>query len=329
MRYRKLGKWGLQVSEIGVGCLEYGDKVPEAEAVRVVHAALDAGVTLFDTAGYSGGRSEEILGKALKGRRHQAVIATKVAPPRGPASDGKGFSRSYIMQCLEVSLRRLSADYIDLYQVHYPDPQTPMEETLSVFQDLIRAGKVRYAGSSNFPAWYLCNAQWLARSQGRPAFASTQVRYNLITRDVEQELLPLCRQEGIGVLVYNPLAGSFLAGIYRQDEEPAPTTRFGWRSDLVDLRPFYMKRYWWKENFEALEALRRLWKDSGKSLAQHALAWVLANPLVSSALVGPSSVRQLEEDLGAEETALSPQELQVCDEIWARLSPRMPYYQLF
>ena len=326
MRYRPLGKTGVQVSEIGLGCLEFGDRVPEADALKVVHAALDSGVNLFDTAiGYARGRSAEVLGKALKGRRHQAIIATKVRAPIGPGPNDAGLSRAYLMRAIDVSLRQLETDHVDLLQVHFPDYETPMEETLAAFEDLRRAGKVLYYGSSNFPAWYLCDAQWRARQHGYAGFATTQIKYNVMARDVEQELFPLCAQEGMGIIVYNPLAGSFLAGIYHQDREPDPATRFG-HVGVSDLRAIYKKRYWSEGSFRAVERLRELWRGSGKTLAQHSLGWVLSNQQVSSALVGTANVRELEEDLAAADVMPTPEERRVCDDVWMALWPVRPYY---
>ena len=325
MRYRKLGRSGIDVSEIGIGCLEFGDRVPEADAANIVNAALDAGVNLFDTAnGYARGKSEEALGKALKGRRHEAVIATKV---RGQGSGGEpgALSRKYLMGAIDSCLNRLGTDYIDLYQVHFPDFDTPIEETMSAFEDLRRAGKIRAYGSSNFPAWYLCDAQWRAKQSGLTGFVSTQIKYNVVSRDVEQDLFPLCRQEGLGVIVYNPLAGSFLAGIYSQDREPAPDSRFGW-TGLTDLRAIYKSRYWSDRNFQALEALRSLWSDSDWTMAQQALGWVLHSQTVSSVLVGVASRKELEEDLAAANIAYTPEQLADLDQVWRTVWPVQPYY---
>ncbi len=326
MRYRTLGTSDLEVSEIGLGCLEFGDRVPESDAARLVHASLDAGVNLFDTADrYARGRSEEALGKALQGRRHEAIVATKVGLPASPGPRRSGLTRRFVTQAVDESLRRLRTDYIDLYQVHVPDYDTPIEETVGAFEELQKAGKIRYYGHSNTPAWYLCDAQWRARQSGFSGFVSTQVKYNVIGRDAEQELFPLCRQEGIGIIAYNPLAGSFLTGMYRQDREPDADTRFGW-SGLTDLKSVYTARYWSERNFQAVEALRSLWGGTQRTLAQHALAWVLGNPLVSSALVGVASVEELAEDLAAAEIVHSASEREACDRVWASVWPVRPYY---
>lgn len=288
MRYRKLGRTGLLVSEIGLGTMMFGEKTGEAESTRIIHRALDAGATLIDVADvYAGGESERIVGRALRGRRHQAVLATKL----GRATPlGEGLSRRYLFLAVEASLERLQTDYIDLYQVHRWDPNTPIDETLSALTDLVRQGKVRYIGCSNFAAWQLCKALWVSDKHGYARFDSVQPRYNLVFREPETELFPLCLSEGVGVLAYSPLAGGVLTGKYLEQvpEGPRGYQNPSWQQNRL--------------NPAAQEAARRMVELAGRlerPAGQVAINWVLANPAVSSALVGPRTEEQWEEALAA------------------------------
>lgn len=297
MQLRRLGRTGLKVSEIGLGTMMFGEKTSEADAVRMIHQALAAGVNLIDVADvYAGGESERIVGAALQGRRHQAVVATKV----GRATPlGEGLSRRNIFLAVEASLRRLQTDYIDLYQVHRWDSQTPLDETLGALTDLVRVGKVRYIGCSNFAAWQLCKALWVSDVKHLARFDSVQPRYSLVHRDPEAELFPLCRSEGVGVLAYSPLAGGILTGKYL-DEVPA-----GSRGDQNEA---------WQQSrltpgaqasaARIQQAAQRLGRPSG----QVAIRWCLANPAVSSALVGPRTEAQWAEALAAADWTLSAEE---------------------
>ena len=309
MQYKRLGKAGVKVSEFCLGCLTFGEQTDQAEATRIVQRALDAGVNFFDTAdSYTQGRSEEILGKILRGQRDSVVIATKVCSRVGEGPNDRGLSRKHIMESAERSLRRLQTDYIDLYQAHNFDPETPLEETLRTFDDLIHQGKVRYIGCSNFTAWQLCKALWVSDRHNLAQYVSVQPRYSLISREIEAELLPFCQEEGIGVIVYNPLAAGFLTGKYRKDTPPPPGTRFA-------IRDFYRPRYWSDRNFAAVERLQALSDSSGKSLVQLSLAWVLANPAITSIIVGASSAGQLQESLTAVEVKLTDEERHACDQL--------------
>jgi aryl-alcohol dehydrogenase-like predicted oxidoreductase len=309
MRYRRLGKAGVKVSEFCLGCLTFGEQADEAEATRIVHLALDAGVNFFDTSNsYAGGKSEEILGRILKGKRDSLVIATKVCSRVGNGPNDAGLSRKHIMNSVEQSLRRLQTDYIDLYQAHNFDPETSQEETLIAFDDLVRQGKVRYIGCSNFAAWQLCRALWVSDRHNVTSYISVQPRYSLISREIETELLPLCQAESVGVMVYNPLAGGFLTGKYRKDAPIPPGTRLA-------IRDFYRARYWSNRNFAALERLQALSDSSGKSLVQLSLAWVLGNPTITCIIVGASSVGQLRESLTAVDTGLTDGERETCDSL--------------
>lgn len=297
MRYRKLGRTGLKISEIGLGTMMFGEKTSEGEAARIIHRALDGGVNLIDVADvYAGGESEKIVGRALRGRRHEAVLATKL----GRATPlGEGLSRRYIFQAVEASLQRLQTSYIDLYQVHRWDPTTPLDETLSALNDLVRAGKVRYIGCSNFAAWQLCKALWVSDKQGWARFDSVQPRYNAVFREAESELFPLCLSEGVGVLAYSPLAGGILTGKYL---DGMPEGSRGWQNPA------------WQQNRltpSALDAARRM-TDAAARLerpaGQVAINWVLAHPAISTALVGPRTEAQWEEALASTHWLLSAEE---------------------
>ena len=310
MRYRKLGRTGLKVSVICLGTMLFGDQVNEETARAIVDTCWEAGVNFFDTADvYVQGRSEEVLGRLLKGRRHQAVIATKVQGVMGQGPNDRGLSRAHIMQAAEASLRRLQTDYIDLYQTHWPDYDTPLEETLRALDDLVRQGKVRYVGCSNYPAWYLCKSLWISDVRNLARFDCAQPRYNLLDRAIEGELLPLCAEEGIGVIPYNPLAGGFLTGKYKRGQPPPEDTRFARRKDL------YVPRYWQDSNFDAVEKLVDAARRYGKTPPQLALAWLLHNPVITAPIVGASRPSQIEETLQAVDMTLSEEEMAACDGI--------------
>ena len=323
MQYRKLGRTGLKVSAICLGSATYGYQVNETEAINIIKKALAAGINFFDTADiYAEGRSEEIVGKALKKGRHSVVLATKVAGKMGSGVNDAGLSRKHIMKGIEDSLRRLQTDYIDLYYVHNVDYETPIEETLRTLDDLVHQGKVRYIACSNFHAWQLCKALWVSDLHNLVRFDCIQPPYNLITRDIEYELLPLCVSEGVGVCVYNPLAGGMLTGKHDPDKPPAKGTRFA----LERIGPMYYERYWSATNFEAVARLRQIAKEHGRSLAQFALAWVLNNETITSAICGSTSPKQLEENVGAAEVKLSAEELTACDGVWQQLRPPRFFY---
>jgi len=323
MQYKKLGRTGLKVSEICLGTMTFGDQVSETEAINIVRSALAAGVNFFDTADmYVGGKSEQIVGKALKGERDSVVLASKVANRMGPAANDIGLSRKHIVKAIEDSLRRLETDYLDLYYVHLPDYDTPIEETLRALDDLVHQGKVRYIGCSNFRAWQLCKALWVSDVHDLVRFDCIQSPYNLLTRDIEYELLPLCASEGVGVSVYNPLAAGLLTGKHDPTKPPAEGTRFA----LESLGPMYYERYWSASNFEAVARLREVANEHGRNLIQFSLAWILSNETITSAICGATSVKQLEQNLGATEVKLSPEELAACDGVWQQLRPLRFFY---
>jgi aryl-alcohol dehydrogenase-like predicted oxidoreductase len=323
MQFRSLGHTGLKVSQICLGTMTFGNQADEPESFAIMEAAADAGVNFMDTADVyplggtldTVGRTEEIVGKWLKGKRDRFVLATKCTFPTGPEPNDRGSSRRHILQAVDASLRRLQTDYIDLYQMHRVDETTPMEETARTLDDLVRAGKVRYIGVSNYPAWRIALMLGIADRHGWERLASEQPRYNLLLRDIESELVPLCQHEGLGILPYNPLAGGFLTGRYRREQEPEEGTRFA----LPRAGPIYRHRYWQDAQFEAVERLRDFFGPRERSLAQVALAWVLARPAITSAILGASRVDQLRETLPALELKLTAEELAFCDQIWYSL----------
>ena len=226
MEYRRLGRTGVKVSTIALGCMTFGGQVDPAVSADIISRAIDEGVNLFDTADvYTGGRSEEILGKALKGRRDKMLVATKVRGRTGDGPNDKGLSRAHVINSLERSLRRLQSDYVDLYQLHFPDPFTPLDETLRALDDLVRQGKVRYLGCSNFRAWQTCKSLWISDSLHLSPMVCVQPRYSILYRAIERDLLPFCGEENLGVLAYSPLAGGLLTGKYHRRASPPPGTR--------------------------------------------------------------------------------------------------------
>ena len=274
--------------------------------------ALAAGINLFDTADvYHGGRSEEVLGETLKGRRHSMVLATKVSGMTGPGLNDSGLSCKHIMEAIESSLRRLLADYIDLYYLHYPDNDTPIEETLRTLDDLVHRGKVRYIGCSNFFAWQLGKALWVSDTNNLSRFDCIQSPYNLLNRGIEHELLPPCASEEVEVSVYTPLAAGLLTGKYEKDKSPANGTRFGTRRD----GPIPGAEYCSDTSFEVIDRFKRIVKEHGRTLTQLALAWVLSNKTITSVICGVSSLKQLEDNLGGIELELSDEELVACETV--------------
>lgn len=292
MMYKNLGKTGTKVSELCLGTMIFGQQVDEATSIKIINKAVDMGINFIDTADvYTEGRSEEIVGKAISGMRDKIVLATKVRGRTSTDPNGEGLSRKHIMQNLDASLKRLGTDYIDLYQVHRTDPTTPLKETMATLTDLVRSGKVRYIGCSNFPAWQLEKALRISEVQGLETFATVQPRYNIIDRDIERELLPLCLDEGIGVVPYSPLAGGVLTGKYHLDK-PAPEGSRG------QLRPMMVNRSMNPRNVAVIQELEKISSETKMSLGQISLAWMMANPAVTSPIIGASKVEQLEDNLG-------------------------------
>jgi len=323
MDYRKVGRTGLKVSPVCLGTMTFGDQVSEADATAMMHAAMEAGVNFIDTANmYAKGRSEEIVGKALKGRRDNVVLATKVGSEGNDRPNEHGLSRKHIMRAVETSLRRLDTDYIDIYYIHRPDYATPIEETLRTLDNLVRDGKVRYLGCSNMRAWQICKALWTSDALNLERCEVLQTPYNILTRDIEYEVLPLCAAEGIGVTTYNPLAGGLLTGKHDPNNPPAPGTRF--TSDA--LGKMYTDRYWNASSFEAVESFRALASKGGRDMAQMALAFILAKPAVTSVVIGATSMKHVQHNIAALDIALTEEEMAGCDEIWRKLRPLTFFY---
>jgi len=320
MDYVTLGRSGLKVSPLCMGTMTFGDQADEEESVRMVRRCLDEGINFFDTADmYNDGASEEILGRALEGRREEVVVATKVFNPMGPGPNDRGLSRKRILRAMEQSLRRLGMDYVDLYQLHQPDYTTPLDETLAAMDQLVREGKTRYVGVSNYAAWQVCQALWLCDRRHWAPPISVQPMYNLLSRGIEQELLPFCREFGLGVMVYNPLAGGLLTGKHARGKPPAKNTRF-------DLKAMYRERYWHDRLFDAAEALGRAAQEVGRSLVALSLQWLLAQPDVTCVILGASTMAQLEENLAACRDPLPEGAAEACDRVWQDLRGPIPRY---
>jgi aryl-alcohol dehydrogenase-like predicted oxidoreductase len=302
MEYRQLGKSGLKVSAIGLGTNQFGGKVDQEGVNDILSAAFESGVNLIDTADvYQGGRSEETIGVALKGRRDQAVIATKVFFKAGEGPNDQSASRQHILTGVENSLKRLQTDYIDLYQIHRWDADTPIEETMQVLNDLVRSGKVRYIGASNFQAWQLTQANAVASGNCWTKFVSIQPHYHLFEREIEKELIPACNYHGVGILPYFPLAGGFLTGKYLEGQ-PAPAGSRGESSE-------YVKRYMTSENYSRLTQLSQFASERCHNLNELAHAWLLFQPMVSSVISGATKVEHVQANAASADWKLSSEEI--------------------
>jgi aryl-alcohol dehydrogenase-like predicted oxidoreductase len=324
MRYVRLGGTGLRISEVILGCLSFGQQVDEAQAQQLVEAALDVGITTFDTGdSYNKGLSERFLGRALQQRRHDVVICTKVAlrvgdgpafpPLRSPSlnyaerwragisPNSHGLSRGHIMDAVDASLQRLGTDYIDLYQVHEWDVEVPIEETLRALDDVVRAGKARYIGCSRFAAWQLYRALWTSDRHQLARFESVLTHYNLFARESEDELIPACTAESVGVLAFRVLGAGILTGRYDKSKPPPPGSRMSIGGAS--------RRYWRDDVFAVVEALQRLGAETGRTSAQLALGWVLANPKINAALLGAENVQDLKEIGAITERPLTLEEI--------------------
>jgi aryl-alcohol dehydrogenase-like predicted oxidoreductase len=302
VQYRHLGRSGLQVSTIGLGTNQFGGKADQAGVDAIIGAALDLGINLIDTADvYQGGRSENTLGVALKGKWHKVVLATKGYNATGEGPNDQGASRYHLVAAVEDSLRRLQSDHIDLYQMHRWDPGTPLEETLRALDDLVRSGKVRYIGASNYLAWQLARANLLAEVNRWTPFVSIQNHYHLFERELEREMLSFCTAHGVGILPYFPLAGGFLTGKYRRGA-PAPAGSRGETSP-------YVQAYMTDANYARLSTLEAWAMDRGRTLAELAHAWLLAHPEVSSVISGATGVAQLQANARSADWMLTAAEL--------------------
>jgi aryl-alcohol dehydrogenase-like predicted oxidoreductase len=317
MDYRTLGRTGVRVSPLCLGAMMFGKfgNPDHADSTRIILRALDAGINFIDTAdAYSGGESEEIVGKALAGRRDGIVLATKVHFPMGQDPNQQGNSRRWIMMEVEASLRRLQTDWIDLYQIHRPSPETDIEETLRALDDLVHQGKVRHLGQSTFPASQIVEGQWKAREYGLNRFVCEQPPYSMLVRGIEADVLPTCLRHGMGVIPWSPLASGWLSGKWRkgatQGATPPSSSRSGMFPQLFDLsRPANQRK------LEAVEALAVLAEQTGTSLVHLAIAFVLRHPAVTSVIIGPRTMEQLESQLGASEVNLDENVLNRIDEI--------------
>ncbi len=317
MEYRGLGRCGLKVSEICLGTMTFGHGTDQGEARRMVDLALDAGVNFFDTANsYGESNSEIFLGKALKGKRRDAVVATKFFNPIGPGPNDSGMSRVHIMNAVEDSLKRLQMNYVDIYYIHHVDVQTPLEEMLRALDDLVRQGKVRYTACSNYQAWRLCEALWISDSKDLARFECYQPQYSLVVRDIEQELMPLCRYKGLGVVVWSPLAGGFLSGKYR----PGERTAVGTRSEEAWAYP---EPYFAANADETLKVLLKVAEELGRTPAQVAVRWVVEQPGITAAIVGARTAEHLRDNLEASTFRLEVEALEHLSKV-SHLPDRYP-----
>lgn len=325
MKLRPLGRTGTRVPVICLGTMTFGGQIEEEPSFAIMDKAFEAGVDFWDTAdGYplggtqeTRGRTEEIMGRWMKERgvRDRIFLATKCAVPMGATVNDGGLSRYNIQRSVEGSLRRLQTDVIDLYQGHFFDPHTPIDETLRALDDLVKAGKVRYIGASNYPAWRLADALATSERLNLARFECLQPRYNLLYRDIETEILPLCRDKKIGVIAYNPIAGGLLSGKYKPGESPHEGTRFTQGA----AGPVYQARYWDDLQLAAVEDLAKAVEARGHALASVGVAWVLAQPGITSAIVGASKPEQLDATLKGAELELDDELKALCDEVWWKL----------
>jgi aryl-alcohol dehydrogenase-like predicted oxidoreductase len=314
VEYRALGRTGVQVSRLCLGAMMFGawGNRDQQDSIRIIHRALEAGINFIDTADvYGGGESEEIVGRALRrGKRDDVVLATKFHGRMGDDPNRRGNSRRWIMQAVDGSLQRLATDWIDLYQAHRPSPDTDIDETLGALTDLVREGKIRYLGSSTFPAEEIVEAHWAADRRGRERFVCEQPPYSLLVRGIEADVLPVCRRYGMGVIPWSPLAGGWLSGRYRKGQEPPESTRAQRIPQRYDLSLPQNQR-----KLEIADRLAELAEERGMTLIHMALAFVLQHPDVTAAIIGPRTMEQLESQLGAVDVTLDAELLDRIDEI--------------
>jgi aryl-alcohol dehydrogenase-like predicted oxidoreductase len=307
VEYRRLGTTGLMVSELCLGCMTFGRELDEDGSKEIIGRFLDAGGNFIDTADvYENGISEAFTGRAIKGVREDVVLATKVRFPMGDGPNDVGLSRKHIMKGCEDSLRRLGTDYIDLYQVHMWDAATPLEETLSALTDLVRGGKVRYIGVSNFTGWQLTKALCVSELRGFERFVSLQPQYSLVERNIEREVLPACREAGIGVIPWGPLGGGFLSGKYRRGEEPPEGSRIAGVPDEFE-EAWHRRNV--ERNWRTLDVVGEISSETGKSYPQIALNWLLRQEGVAAPILGARRVEQIEDNLGAAGWELTPEQV--------------------
>ena len=321
MQHTRLGRTGLQVSRLCLGTMTFGLQCDEETSIAILDRAADGGIDFLDTADVyplggdltTVGRTEEILGRWLQGKRENFVVATKCFGPMGPNPWDAGNSRRHIMDAIDASLRRLQTDSVDLYQLHFNDANVPIDETLGALDDLVRAGKVRYIGCSNFLAYQMARALGRSDARGVARFESVQPRYNLIFREFERELFPLCLEENVGVIPYNPIAGGLLSGKYDRSKPPVEGTRF----TLGTAGRMYQDRYWHDNVFDTIDELEKIAGDAGIPLPTLAVAWTLANPVITAPIVGASRPDQLDATLAAVDVTLDPDLLDTLNRVTA------------
>lgn len=291
--YRQLGRNGVRVSNLCLGTMMFGGPTSEADSIKIMHKGIDLGINFIDTANmYSAGGSEIVVGKALAGKRDRVVLATKGRNKTGEGPNDHGASRLHLMRELDASLKRLGTDYVDLYYVHTPDYSTPIEETMRALDDMVRSGKVHYLACSNFRAWRVCEALWTSDKHNLHRFACVQPLYNLVNRDIEVELLPLCKEHGLGVVSYSPLARGILSGKYKAGE-PFPEGSRAARND-VRMRQAELR----DESLDVAQQLTAYCEKKGVATSHFALAWCLANPILTSIILGPRTMEQFDDNLG-------------------------------
>lgn len=322
MEYRPIHGTGLRVSKVCLGAMTFGGQTSEQEGIDIIHYALDKGINFIDTSdNYTEGRSEIITGKGIKGRREEVVLATKVLGHTAPGPNGQGLGRKHIIAAVEKSLLQLGTDYIDVYYMHGPDYQTPFEESLEAMNSLVRAGKIRYYGLSNFAAWQLMDALWICDKRNYVAPCVTESVYNLLTRGIETELVPCCKQKNIGLAIYNPIAAGLLTGKHSKDK-PVDDSRF--------TEQGYYDRYFNADNFAAMEKLSEIAAEAGITLLELALRWCVSYDYVSSVILGASRIDHLKQNLELiEKGPLSKETLAKCDDVWNGLKgSRFLYHRL-
>ncbi len=310
MRHIRLGRTGLQVSRLCLGTMTFGLQCDETTSCAIMDAAAEQGITFFDTADAyplggtleDTGRTEEIVGRWMRGKRDQFVLATKCSSQVGPAPWQRGTSRKHVLAAIDASLKRLGTDYVDLYQVHHFDAGTPVDETVEAFDAVVKSGKARYVGVSNYYAYRVARALGRSEALGITRLVSVQPRYNLLFREIERELLPLCEEEGLAVLPYNPLAGGLLTGKYKRLAPPQEGSRFAFGSAGKN----YMQRYWKERELDTVDAFVKLAEENGLEPATLAMAWVLAHPAITAPLVGASRPEQLATSIAAVDLSLDP-----------------------
>jgi aryl-alcohol dehydrogenase-like predicted oxidoreductase len=325
MELRPLGRTGIKVSSLCLGCMMFGGKTTPEDSAAIIDRALDAGINFLDTANvYSIGRSEEATGEALKrnGKRNHVVLATKVHGKMGPGPNQMNNTRRHIIEQCEASLRRLQTDWIDLYQIHRPQSDMPIDETLRAMDDLVRSGKVRYIGTSTFAAWQLVESLWASKEYGLNRFICEQPPYNLLDRRIERELLPMAQSYGIATIPWSPLAGGLLTGKYSRDSQPPEDSRYG----NLDANPMYRRRMndaiW-----DVIEGLEVIANEKGVSLSQLSLAWVMQQPGVTSPIIGPRTMEQFEDNLKAVEVAITAEDRKAIDRVIRPGTHVSPYYE--